>query len=240
MRSKSRATIIALVAMLALGALTAASASAETSPEFMPEHNRPFTGHANGSVTFELASGQKWQYSGMTISGEIGGEGTLKNKQLLNVTLKFTGGGEHCYNGSSGGEHVLTFTKLEGRLGYVNKETKQIGLAIYNPSPEEFYTWFAFPSAEKCYLLGREDAFKGVLVVPITNAKETSKVHTLSAVQNKGSEEFETGKFWANGSNPFLNFAEPLKMELNEGWTKLGIGAPEVTFETTESIWITG
>ncbi|HEY5194096.1 MAG TPA: hypothetical protein VIJ39_09545 [Solirubrobacteraceae bacterium] len=116
---------VALVAMFAMSAVVAASASA-TLPEFRGGKTT-FTG-TFGSASFHETDGAEYGCaSGGTISGEITGP-----KEVAKVVIKFncaTGGFTFCTkSGSSAG--VWETKELKGKIGYLNKTNQRVGLLL--------------------------------------------------------------------------------------------------------------
>ncbi|HTA15817.1 MAG TPA: hypothetical protein VK781_13260 [Solirubrobacteraceae bacterium] len=171
---------MALAATLVVGVFTAAPAFAVL-PEFRPlpgSGGTHFSGSFNSSF-FEEANHQSWEYSHGTISGVIAQEtGENVGKILKEVTIKFTGGPKGCNNGASG---ELIWSGLEGRLGYINEEKHEAGIALY-PSGLKTFSW------TKCTgPFGAEQEFEGLIVVPITPNTSTT-VHHLSFQQSGGQQ----------------------------------------------------
>jgi hypothetical protein len=139
MRHKGRKMLAVLVAVLAVGVVGAATASAAL-PEFSKKNT--FTGVVGKStiVTYKCGcSYPEWNYANGTISGSMPTTSTVGG-----VTLSFDGGtiadGERtsCY--SSGGYEKDDLELLgpkdkgfKGRLGYINKEKKEVGLMLGGP-----------------------------------------------------------------------------------------------------------
>jgi hypothetical protein len=101
-------------------------------PEFKPSLlvalHRAFEGKAVRSPIFELASGSKWEYSGATIKGNLIGP-----NELALTWVSKEGGEGACYSGP-GPKELVTRT-LIGRLGYLNKATKEVGLLLESVGP---------------------------------------------------------------------------------------------------------
>jgi hypothetical protein len=249
MRSKYRTVWLVLVAALAVTALSASSAFASL-PEFT--HVKPgetFSGKV-GSPNWELSNGWTWNDTEATISGEFVTEGTLADKALKNVKLKFTGENRiaGCENGATGaGELVLT--GLEAYLGYINESTKQIGLAFFKPGGE----WFAMklePTLTKCTNeLEGNGKFVGVLVVPMTHTGIPTNKNGLSFKkgESKGTMLYNASTFRMEKKDPFfpgLKWAPELVYGGTESYKEKegrGVGiATEIPFETSNSIGVEG
>lgn len=215
MRSKYRAVCIALVAALAVTALSAGSAFAAL-PEFSPIYKtkETFSGKAVGVTKWEISTGIAWEDTEATISGEIVLSGPHARKALQNVTMKFVGGGTvgaACRNKSN----ELVLTGLEAYLGYINESTKEIGLAFFEPWPEGG-NWF-FQALASCTVNPVGGKLEGVIVVPLTEAKTFSKTHSLAFTQEKGKMTYGTVKFkWEGGKLPWGGFGFPLHTQRGE------------------------
>ena len=135
MRSKSRTMLAALVAVLALGALASASASAAL-PELGPYHAGEKLTFTINEMRFQNKGGNIWGCSGGTGEGEITGAKTIKAK------LKFSG----CVSsllgkcGSKGAksEEIVTIS-MPVELVYLNKEKHETALVFnYNNGKTPF------------------------------------------------------------------------------------------------------
>jgi hypothetical protein len=124
MRFKSRTIIAALFAVLALGAVTAATASAtESLPEWRGGKGVKFTG-TGGPMLFSGPGGSLECRGGSSATGEISG-----SKTLANVLVTFKG----CPEAETSMCHfkeIWETKPLGGTLGYVNKATKNVGLLL--------------------------------------------------------------------------------------------------------------
>jgi hypothetical protein len=128
MRSRFRTVLLMLVALSALGAFASASASAVL-PEFKPARGKfPIKFEAStGAPRLERADGVEWWFTHVHLTGEISGPQTVTN-----VTFTFEEGHKpnpRCYSGPEK-EHKLIWTNLTGRLGYLNKTFKSVGLRL--------------------------------------------------------------------------------------------------------------
>jgi hypothetical protein len=141
MRLKSRTVFLALVAVFALSAVTAASASAVT-PEFKPVPTKKKFTSSSVTVTFESA-GNTLTCEKSATAGEITGAKTIGK-----VVVKFTGckisgsGGSNCAikskNTSTAGE-ILT-DALDGELGTVSTTQASSGVGVLL-KPESGTLW---------------------------------------------------------------------------------------------------
>jgi hypothetical protein len=120
MTHRYRTMLGTLVAVFALGALASASASAAL-PEFSPKSHIKFTGTFGGGEIREPSG----SYSCST--GSMSGE-TANGNEVAKVHIKFVCKG-FC---TSHGEKLGTWetSELKGRLGYVNKTKKEVGLLL--------------------------------------------------------------------------------------------------------------
>jgi hypothetical protein len=125
MRHKGRTMLTALVAVLAFGVAVSASASAAL-PEF--SKTAKFVGTAShpefrwpGGGRYEL-----WSYGSGTFSGTIATASTVTG-----VGAEFHEGKNACYDKAAG--EVMRWEGLKGRIGYLNKAKKEVGLLIGEP-----------------------------------------------------------------------------------------------------------
>lgn len=124
MRAICRGLSPVILAVLAINVFAAASASAAL-PEFVGLHGEhvSFTG-TGGAITIREAGGN-YVCSGSSVSGEIVGA-----KEVANVVLKYNWCSGFCKNGVE-----LWETKpLKGRIAYLNKATRIVGLLLEAPA----------------------------------------------------------------------------------------------------------
>ncbi len=133
MRAIFRSSLIALVAVLAMGAVAVASASAAL-PEFQQGGKGlakavKFSGSAGGPAIRQDGP----SCSGLTMTGEISGANTLADVVITfkgcKQDLPPLGGYKPCENTGFGKEEMVT-PQLSGKIGYVNKSTKEVGLLL--------------------------------------------------------------------------------------------------------------
>jgi hypothetical protein len=140
MRSMFRSVLLALTGVLVLGAIASASASAAL-PEF--QHGGKTLEKAvklsanSGWGSIESTGGVSLKCEGESLAGETHGA-----KEVANVVIKFFGCGwtvlgQHTICTSPGAKvgEVVT-AQLLGRLGYLSKESKWVGLLL-QPSKGE-------------------------------------------------------------------------------------------------------
>ncbi len=131
--------MVALVAVLALGAMTVASASAAL-PEFQQkgkglEKAVKFT-VKSGWGKLESKAGDELKCTGESVTGETHGV-----NEVANVVIKFTG----CNDGGIIGACTSTGAKTEevvsvslsGRLGYLSKSEHRVGLLLQPSTGEQ-------------------------------------------------------------------------------------------------------
>jgi hypothetical protein len=175
MRSRCRTLLVALVAVLAFGALASAAASAAW-PEFRYTSKYPdkFKGTINPPM-FDTVFGRPWGYHGGTISGEITGPNSLKN-----ITLTFVEGSESwsCNNREHKG---LVLEGLTGRLGYINKAEHKVGLLL-QPVKQPIAN-----CTEPLY--GRNRMYMGDIIAPITQVNTLQTKFELRYNQVKGIQD---------------------------------------------------
>jgi hypothetical protein len=125
--SRLRTVALCLIAMFAIGAVSAASASAL--PEFTGPFPKPFSSTSKTSI-LETVGKTKVKCTADTNAGEVTGPTTGL------VRIRFTGCESKTFPcnspGAAAGEIVTTV--LSGILGYVNRETKEVGLDLSNPA----------------------------------------------------------------------------------------------------------
>src|ERR1700729_2855449 len=120
----------ALIAVLACGALTAASASA--APNY-PEFAVTFGGHfpvtltgTSGALDFYESTGGIISCNNSSISGEI-----INSKEVAKVKLTFSEGmycsSEYFCSGHAGSWETTT---LKGRIAYITKSSKRVGVLL--------------------------------------------------------------------------------------------------------------
>lgn len=122
MRTMCKSTLAVLVVAFAVSAVGAASASASL-PEFSTETNAILGTPGESEIYTEV--GDQWAYSGGSTSSFVA---SVSSKTAVkNVSLKFNGGTRGCSTKRYG---ILEWTGLSGRLGYINKEKKEVGLLL--------------------------------------------------------------------------------------------------------------
>jgi hypothetical protein len=167
MRHTGRTMFAALVAVLALGVVASASASAAL-PEFVPGEGG-FPIMLKGSVTgpasnFNIATGNVFgECHGYNINGEITG---AKIGTLTIETKECAERSRHYHTQGAGeGDLVMPYT---ASLVYINKATKEVGLLLKLPAPEVIVR-----GNEKTLEL----AIRGSILVPLTPVNtKTSKL----------------------------------------------------------------
>jgi hypothetical protein len=186
MRYKGRKMLAVLVAVLAVGVVGAATASAAL-PEFSKK--AAFTGLVGGSTFVAENCGcqyPEWKYTNGVINGTMPTTSTLGG-----VKLSFDGGtivGSTRLSCYSKYEGDYTYDDLElrgpkeegfkGRLGYINKEKKEVGLLLGGPE-----------HLGSCQILNESNEnLAGDMIAKITpvNTKTTHFTLTLKA---KGHEQ---------------------------------------------------
>jgi hypothetical protein len=144
MRVISKSLLGALIAVLACGALTAASASATPNlPEFKvsPSGSFPvtFTG-TSGVVFIHVSNGGTWECQSSSITGEI-----TSTKEVSNVVLHFakgSGGPDGCAGFCTTGHGTWESKTLKGRIAYLSKTSKKVGVLLEPASGSIFAECF--------------------------------------------------------------------------------------------------
>jgi hypothetical protein len=131
MRPTHRIVLLTLVAAVVLAAFASASAFAAL-PEFSPAGGTGTNERIKfkiiaGAHNFTESNGHSWSGNTITGSGEITGAREVSNVVLTVHEILSLG---RCTNGSGS----LTTNKLSGRLGYINKEKKEVGLLLEPPT----------------------------------------------------------------------------------------------------------
>jgi hypothetical protein len=141
----------------------------EFGPELLERSHSPFEGTAFSPI-FELTDGGTWSASSATIKGSI------IDPNEVALTIAFEGMGERSGCG------FKTTTTLIGRLGYLNKTSKEVGLLL-EPMGSR---------VAKCEssIIGAGE-LTGSVLGKITPVNTLSKTLTLAFKQTKGVQEFE-------------------------------------------------
>jgi hypothetical protein len=176
MRSMFRSALVALGAMLALGALASASASAAL-PEFTTTTS--FVGSSE-RVTMTAGGFGEWDYKSSALKGTIATKTTVEK---MEVNFAEASSPRACYNAS---KLSLLWTGVEGRLGYISKANKEVGLMLGEP--------VTTPIA-KCTVFETDlENISGDIIAKITPVNTKTKHFVLHfLVNSKGEQEF--GKF---------------------------------------------
>lgn len=184
MRHKGRTMLAALVAVLALGVVASASASAAL-PEFAPEGGK-------FPVALEYSSASQSAYienkSGTT-AGKCQGvyaKGSITGAKTLSLTIELQScGREQCT--TEGSENRGEILSGSASLVYINKSKKEVGVVLTQPRVEL-----------TCF--GAETFLRGGLVIPFTsiNTKTTKlgvaikRKATKEGHEEKGIQEFQS------------------------------------------------
>jgi hypothetical protein len=177
MKYKSRTILITLVAIVALSGIAAGSASAAF-PEFAPGTSNAFTGKG-GEAIFQEATGGIYSCTLSTITGEI-----VSAKEVSKVIIKFrgTGGGcaTFCRNGFEPEFGTLETKELKGRIAYITKPGKRVGLLL-EPVAQPIAT------CEHSSIPGAK--LKGSIMAEIGPVNLSRKIYTLTYTQNGGKQD---------------------------------------------------
>jgi hypothetical protein len=153
-RSKAATLLLALIAALTCCALASTAASAAL-PEFNPgSKGVTFTSAPSEGFSIESALGEKFSCPTASISGTIANE-----KELSGIVLKFGKTGDSScvqfLNQTGHGGEIVT-KELKGRIAYLNKSTKSVGLLlepVSQPFAEGLY--FGAPATIKGSVIGK-------------------------------------------------------------------------------------
>jgi hypothetical protein len=142
MQRRSRGVLLALVAVFAMSAVTAAAASA-TTPEFKPVPAKKKFTSTSGYVQYTFNNGTEvLECNNSTAAGEVTGAKTLGKLviKFTNCTTSGTGG-SGCSVTSTGAKSGEIVTKsLEGELGTVKTTEAASGVGLLL-KPESGKTW---------------------------------------------------------------------------------------------------
>ena len=175
---RMRTLIMAFVAVLAMSAVAAASASAAL-PEFSKTKVK-VTGKS-GAGTLETVTGTKVTCTGGTSSGEITAEKTV-SKTLVIFTGCASSGFKCSTSGAASGE--LKTKELTGTLGYLTKSTKEVGLDLKPASGTEFIEFECAGGIVKVKVTGS-------VICPLTPVNTSTTTFTLTCKQKAGVQEFK-------------------------------------------------
>jgi hypothetical protein len=145
-----------------------AGEGAKPLPEFSPHEAISVTGAA-GTTLFEKTSGARWQWEKFTLEGHISGEKSLEG---INIVFK-KAEAEPCNNGVEANEMV--WKGLNGRLGYINKANKEVGVLL-EPATQ--------PLAKCNGVFAKE--YRGTIVARITPLNTKTTKFTLHFEQSAG------------------------------------------------------
>jgi hypothetical protein len=120
MRPVFRRVLVAVLAVIAVGAFASASASAAL-PEFIGNLPTTFTG-SGGEISIEEETGSKYICKSSSITGTISGP-----KEVSKVTVKFPGCTSFCATTAT---KALETKELKGRIAYISKTQKTVGLLL--------------------------------------------------------------------------------------------------------------
>lgn len=185
MRSRFRTVVLVLVGALALSGVTVASASAAL-PEFQQggkglEKTVTFsTKGAEGGIIFHSKGGALWGCTSSTVTGETHGA-----TEVADMIIKFRGcgfetHGTYSYCKTSGAETgEMVTAPLSGRLGYLSKESKEVGLLLEQSTGAVIITASCAPGSYKFYL-------KGSVIGRLTPTNKETAKFTLEFIPKAG------------------------------------------------------
>jgi hypothetical protein len=227
MRHKSKTMFAALLAVLALGAVASASASAAL-PEFVPaEGGFPIKLEGALSSTNAYFSYGAYRAFGTCTSANVKGE--ITGAKVLSATLELKRC-SHNFAGAScrtfGAPFETEILPGNASLVYINKAAGQVGIVFEpNPQPVEVIC-----SPEQPYHL------RGAIVIPLTPLK--TKTTTLSITANlvKDSQEFVK---YENEKGEMIS--AHLEAKVLSGWTGSGLALGEkVSLTASKALTISG
>lgn len=223
MRSMYKSGFTLLAAMFALSVVGVSMASA-TLPEFGGNIS---SNKFKGTVTLGIveASGGKWFYQKGQISGEITGA-----KTVANITMSMPNSSPRWYEGACDSnleKNELVFSGLKGRLGYINKAARKVGL-FFEPVKE--------PLA-KCQMYGVDGEYRGDFIAEVGPIDFSNrKSYTLSFEQHSGIQD----PLWFEGETEKLMETYPFELvDLAGGKTETGFEGTGA-LETEKGIEIEG
>jgi hypothetical protein len=178
---------LCLVAVFAMSAVVASAASAAL-PEFKGTLPNKFTS-TSGAGVLETVNHKKVECTGDTNSGII-----KSAKKAEEIVVKFKGckglGGGECESTTPAAkekEEIAT-NNLVGTLGYIKKETKEVGLALEpEAGKKELITKIV------CLVGGIKEPVevKGSVIGVITPINTLTKNLTLTFEQNEGKQKVQ-------------------------------------------------
>jgi hypothetical protein len=130
---------------------------------------------AGGTTEFNSSPGA-WEYHDVTISnGEMPTKSTVAK-----AVVKFTGGSIGCNTS----HETLTWRAVNGRLGYLNKEKKEVGLLLGEPNSELLATceWAGTK-------IGTVGEYSGNIIAQITPVNTKTKLFHLTLTTKAGGEQ---------------------------------------------------
>jgi hypothetical protein len=221
MRFKSKGVLVALVAVLALSAVVAASASAST-PELVNKEGKElvkkhFTGKVPGGTLYTENHGYDsfCKQGGPTEEGTTSGEMTSKTKGTITFTLTSDCiyNGERCRTPKDGLTLIMT-----------------VPVELVHTGPKEDALRYLFSSGVPLQCGGFDAKFYGSYLIPVST-KKLAKKYTLSASPagyraSPNSYENEKGEK-VNVQLEFAPFSEPIYGIERVGWQYI----EELTFE---------
>ncbi|HEY3829009.1 MAG TPA: hypothetical protein VGL57_07425 [Solirubrobacteraceae bacterium] len=194
MRSKWRMMAVALAAVCTVGALGAVSASAAL-PEYVSKSGGS-TGTMStsipGKITMSTASGEKIRCKYGTMLALIEGPKTLRALfRFEGCEAEFFGEWASCHNYVKGSESGIE-AEVAGRLGYISKTAKTVGLEFEGKGGGEVPV---FASHIECHykIAGKvefnEVSMTGDLIGKIGPVNTMTKKLTLEFRETKGVQE---------------------------------------------------
>jgi hypothetical protein len=210
MQRKSRGVLLALVAVLAMSAVTAAAASA-TTPEFKPATKQAFTG-TGGALTMENSTGTSLACSKYTSAGEITGASAVGGLVFTLTGCKAEKGVESCPLRSVGAKNSgeIVTDALKGELGTVSTKEASTGAGLLlEPASGK-----ALATIEKntCTYQG---AIEGSVAAEVTPIKTSAKTLTLVFTGSAGKQKIKTITVKAGEREPELVYAGVFEISWN-------------------------
>ena len=201
MRFKPRHVLLALVAVFAMSAVAASTASA-AAPEFKPSTKQAFTG-STGTITFERSSYSPTVCTKGTSTGEITGASTV-GAVVLTLTGCESKEGPGCKFKSVGAKNngEIVTSALVGELGEVKttEATTGVGLLLKPASGTEW------AKIEAPCILPEWESMKGEVTAEVTPIKTLAKTVELVLTGKSGAQRIKKITIKGKVNEPVFQF----------------------------------
>jgi hypothetical protein len=200
MRTKWKTLPLALVAILAVGALMAASASANQ-PKAEPEGGTfpvTFSGTGGAGKLQTVAEGSKSREincSGNSSTGEVNSGTTVKNAKVKFTGCTATGpfGVKLSCNSSGAASGEIVTAVLKGKLVYLKATGSEAGIDLETETAGAKLVEITCGGIQKL-------AVTGSVIGKLTPVNSLTKTYTLTFAQSAGHQAFENYFITPNGA----------------------------------------